>query len=283
MALVTGGARRIGAAICRSLSREGYLVALTYRSSRREARTLAREIGGREYPLDLLRPSGIPRLAASIERRFGRLDALVHNAAVFRRTPAGEVTARAWDGVFGVNVRGPFLLTQALLPLLRATPGSAVLFLGDAGAADLWPGYLPYCLSKLALGHQAAAWRKRLSPGIRVGMVHPGFALAPPGFPEEEWLRLRARRGGRGPDSPAGVADAVLKSIRPEGYNRSVSDHPRRRPAMSKWRCKVCAYVYDPAAGDPENGVPPGTPFEKLPEDWYCPLCGVGKEEFEKV
>lgn len=52
---------------------------------------------------------------------------------------------------------------------------------------------------------------------------------------------------------------------------------------MAKWRCKVCAYVYDPAKGDPENGVQPGTPFEQLPEEWYCPLCGVGKEEFEKV
>lgn len=52
---------------------------------------------------------------------------------------------------------------------------------------------------------------------------------------------------------------------------------------MKKWRCIVCNYVYDPAAGDPDNGVPPGTPFEKTPEDWVCPLCGAGKEEFEPV
>ena len=52
---------------------------------------------------------------------------------------------------------------------------------------------------------------------------------------------------------------------------------------MSKWRCMVCAYVYYPAVGDPDSGVKPGTPFENLPDDWCCPLCGVGKEEFEEV
>jgi rubredoxin len=52
---------------------------------------------------------------------------------------------------------------------------------------------------------------------------------------------------------------------------------------MSKWRCNVCAYVYDPAVGDPEHGVKPGTPFANIPDDWCCPLCGVGKEDFEEV
>ena len=52
---------------------------------------------------------------------------------------------------------------------------------------------------------------------------------------------------------------------------------------MEKWQCKVCGYIYDPAEGDPENNVPPGTPFEKIPEDWVCPACGAPKDMFEKV
>jgi len=52
---------------------------------------------------------------------------------------------------------------------------------------------------------------------------------------------------------------------------------------MEKWRCIPCDYIYDPAEGDPDNGVPPGTSFEELPEDWQCPICGVNKDEFEKV
>ncbi|MDH4196341.1 MAG: rubredoxin [Candidatus Aminicenantes bacterium] len=52
---------------------------------------------------------------------------------------------------------------------------------------------------------------------------------------------------------------------------------------MEKWECQACGYIYDPAVGDPEHGIPPGTRFEDLPEDWTCPQCGVGKEFFQKV
>ncbi len=51
---------------------------------------------------------------------------------------------------------------------------------------------------------------------------------------------------------------------------------------MNKWMCMVCSHVYDPAQGDPDNGIAPGTDFKDLPDDWKCPLCGVGKEEFEE-
>ncbi len=52
---------------------------------------------------------------------------------------------------------------------------------------------------------------------------------------------------------------------------------------MDKWECLVCGYIYDPAEGDPDNGVEPGTAWEDVPEDWVCPECQVGKDEFEKV
>jgi len=228
-ALVTGGARRIGAAIARRLALGGFSVVVTYRDSRAEAEALAAEIGGRACFLDLEAPRGLSRLAGIVEKNFGRLDLLVHNAAVFPRTPAGSVSDRDWDRIFAINVRGPFLLTQRLLPLLRRARGAgrlrlpnsggAVLFVGDAGARQMWPGYLPYCLSKLALEAQVRAWRKVLSPGIRVGIVRPGLALIPPGFPEEAWERLRSRGGRAGLDSPAKVAGAVLRFAQGGRYN----------------------------------------------------------------
>jgi rubredoxin len=52
---------------------------------------------------------------------------------------------------------------------------------------------------------------------------------------------------------------------------------------MKRWKCTVCDHIYDPAAGDPDTGVPPGTPFEKLPKDWCCPTCGAQKEDFEEM
>lgn len=51
---------------------------------------------------------------------------------------------------------------------------------------------------------------------------------------------------------------------------------------MKEWQCTICGYLYDPASGDVDNGVPPGTPFESLPDDWTCPVCGAGKELFEE-
>lgn len=75
------------------------------------------------------------------------------------------------------------------------------------------------------------------------------------------------------------LANAVLHFGRAGNYNCQ-TNHQGGCP-MKKWRCNVCGYIYDPAVGDPANGVPPGTPFEKIPADWVCPLCGVGKEEFE--
>ena len=52
---------------------------------------------------------------------------------------------------------------------------------------------------------------------------------------------------------------------------------------MQKYQCKVCGYVYDPEEGDPDSGIAPGTPFEDVPDDWYCPVCNVYKEDFEPV
>jgi len=219
VALVTGGGRRIGAAISRALADAGFTVALTCRTSRREAALLAREIGGRSFPLDLARPASIERVSARVAGAFGRLDLLVHNAAVFPRTPAATVSPGDWDAVFSVNLRGPFLLTRALLPLLRSSSGGgSILFLGDSGAARLWPAHLPYCLSKIALERQAAAWKQMLAPEIRVGIVKPGLALRPERFPKREWERLRARRDLRGPDSPGKVAAAVLRFVRSGRY-----------------------------------------------------------------
>jgi pteridine reductase len=212
VALVTGGGRRIGAAISRALARYGYDVLLTYRTGRGEASKLAAEIGGNALPLDLSRPLTFPRFAQRLQRAHGRLDLLVHNAAVFPRTPLAGMVPVEWDNVFAVNLRGPCLLTPALLPLmLRGAGGAGICFVGDAGARELWPAYLPYCLSKIALEAFAAGLAKSAPPGIRVGVVRPGLVLAPPGFPQARWERLRRDARRQGIRTPEGVARAVLR------------------------------------------------------------------------
>ncbi len=214
VALVTGGGRRIGAAIVRELARTGFRVALTWRESREEAEALAAETGGIALSLDLRGPDRFAAFAARVRKVSGRLDLLVHNAAVFPRTPFGGVTAAAWDDVFAVNVRAPFLLTQALLPLLSEGPCPAVVFLGDAGASELWPSYLPYCLSKGVVEAEARGLSRLLAPKVRVGLVRPGLALRSDDFPEGRWNALLARPGrSRRLDSPEKIARAVASFV----------------------------------------------------------------------
>jgi len=71
-----------------------------------------------------------------------------------------------------------------------------------------------------------------------------------------------------------------LRGLPETGALRSVH---RKEESMAKWECLSCGYIYDPAVGDPEGGIPPGTPFEDLPDDWVCPECGVGRDMFEKL
>ena len=211
VALVTGGGQRIGAAICAALGEAGYIVIPTWFSSRRKAETLASEWGGKAFRLDLARPETFRRLAGRLASEYGRLDLLVHNASVFQRTPITSVSSAEWDAIFAVNLRGPSFLTRSLLPLMSSSPeGAAVCFIGDAAAHRLWPSYLPYCLSKIALEVFAKGLDKTLPPGIRVGVVHPGLVLPQPGFPKEQWERLRRRNTG-GIRTVEGVSEAVLQ------------------------------------------------------------------------
>ncbi len=216
VALVTGGGLRIGAEISAALGRAGHVVVPTYLSSRLEADALAAELGGKAFRLDLSRPSTFAPFADRLAAEYGRLDLLVHNAAVFRRTPLETVTPAGWDAVFAVNLRGPSLLTRALLPLMARTPGGAgICFIGDAMAGELWPSYLPYCLSKIALELFADGLGRTLPPGVRVGVVRPGLVLPPPGFPEDQWERLR-RKKIRGIRTLKGISRAVLRFAVPE-------------------------------------------------------------------
>lgn len=75
----------------------------------------------------------------------------------------------------------------------------------------------------------------------------------------------------------------VKRGTTPKTAPSYVQEKKEEAPKMSKYECQVCGYVYDPELGDPDSGIPPGTPFEDLPDDWECPVCGARKDQFEKV
>lgn len=75
----------------------------------------------------------------------------------------------------------------------------------------------------------------------------------------------------------------VKRGTTPRTAPSYIEEKKEAKPAMAKYECTVCGYIYDPALGDPEGGIKPGTPFEDIPDDWVCPICGADKDQFEKV
>src|SRR5512138_229093 len=130
--LVTGGARRVGAAIARRLHRSGATLMLHYRASVADARKLQDELlavrAGSVSLLqgDLLDTAKLPHLIAHTVQTFGRLDALINNASTFLPTPVGEITEENWHNLVGTNVKAPLFLSQAAAPHLRRTGGAIV-------------------------------------------------------------------------------------------------------------------------------------------------------------
>ena len=184
VALVTGSARRIGAAIARRLHADGYDLALHYRHSQEAVQALAAELES-ERPRSVLTLQAelsdfdrLPELVARTVGHFGRLDALVNNASAFEPTPIGTTTPRQWDQLFASNAHAPFFLAQAAAPHLKASRG-AIVNLVDLYAERPLAGHTVYCMAKAALLMATRSLALELAPEVRVNAVAPGAILWP--------------------------------------------------------------------------------------------------------
>lgn len=189
VALVTGGARRLGAAIARRLHGAGYSVAVHCRGSSAEAAALCGEFEAARpgsslvLTADLTRFDALPELVAGTVGRFGRLDALVNNAAAFFPTPAGTVTPAQWDTLVSTNLRAPFFLSQAAAPHLQAS-GGAILNISDVYARQPRADLSAYAISKGGLEAMTRALAAALAPRVRVNAIAPGAILWPEEAPD---------------------------------------------------------------------------------------------------
>lgn len=184
VALVTGAARRIGAAIARRLHADGNDLALHYRDSRAEMDALLDELNG-DRPgsvialrAELAEFDRIPELVAHTVGHFGRLDALVNNASAFYPTPIGTTTPAQWDELFASNARAPFFLAQAAAPHLKASHGG-IVNLVDIHAEQPLRGHAVYCMAKSALRMLTKSLALDLAPEVRVNAIAPGAILWP--------------------------------------------------------------------------------------------------------
>jgi len=218
VALVTGGARRVGRALALGLARAGADVIVHHHRSAGDARTIVREItslGRRAVAVtaDLATHAEIQRVAAEARAAFGRLDILVHNAARFERAPFDAITETDWDRVIGVNLKAPFFLTQALLPLLRRE-GGVIVHIADLSALQAWPSYAHHAVSKAGLLHLTAVLARALGPAIRVNCIVPGTVLPPEDHDGLDEAGGPVRKVVAREGSPGDVVAALLYLVR---------------------------------------------------------------------
>ena len=184
--LITGAARRVGAAIARRLHVEGHDLALHYRASSTDMQALVDELESARpgstlaLQAELADFDRLPELVARTVGHYGRLDALVNNASAFYPTPAGMATPAQWDELFAVNARAPFFLAQAAAPHLKAARG-AIVNIADIYAERPRADLAVYAASKAALLAITRGLAVSMAPDVRVNAVSPGAILWPDG------------------------------------------------------------------------------------------------------
>ena len=178
--LVTGAARRIGAAIARQLHAVGWNVVIHYRASGGEARALEKELNGRRADsaasmrANLLDLKAVDKLIAQAHGRWGRLDGLVNNASSYYATPLGTITEEQFEDLVGSNLRAPLFLTQAAARLMKQ---GAIVNIADIHAQRPMKGYAAYCAAKAGLVSLTESLARELAPNIRVNAIAPGHVL----------------------------------------------------------------------------------------------------------
>jgi pteridine reductase len=184
VALITGGAKRLGNVIAHALHAEGVQLVIHYRSSKHSADALVDELNALRphsavaIGCDLLDTRALPQLVAQALAEFGRLDILVNNASSFYPTPVGLITEQHWDDLLGTNLKAPLFLAQAAAPALRATQG-LILNMVDIHAQRPLPEHTVYSIAKAGLATLTKSLARELGPEIRVNGIAPGPVLWP--------------------------------------------------------------------------------------------------------
>ena len=224
--LISGGAKRVGAAICRRLHGEGASLMIHYRSSAAEAEALRDELN-RQRPdsaalvqCDLHDIDRLPDLVAAAVRRFGRLDVLINNASSFYPTMVGEIAEKDWHDLVGTNLKTPLFLSQAAAEALRHHHG-CIVNITDIHAERPMKSYVVYSIAKAGLAGLTKSLAHELGPEVRVNGVAPGPIMWPeedPTFDDQERRRIVAHTLLKREGSPDDIARAVLFLVKDAPY-----------------------------------------------------------------
>jgi pteridine reductase len=214
--LITGSARRLGAAMARRLHAAGADVAIHYRSSSSDADALVDQLNAARpgsavaLQADLLDLGSLPGLVGHVTGTFGRLDILVNNASTFYPTPVGEITAAQFDDLVGTNLRAPLFMSQAAAPQLRLHEGLILNMVDIHGSRPL-KRHPVYSAAKAGLIMLTRSLARELAPQVRVNAIAPGPVMWPEGGLDPDLKKkILERTALRRPGSPEDIARAAL-------------------------------------------------------------------------
>lgn len=212
-AFITGGAKRLGRAIALELAAAGADVAITFLQSEREAQRTVADLSGCgiraiAVPCDVTVRNSVEAAIAETARQLGGIDILVNNAANYETCKFDDLTIEQWDKIFASNTRGPFLVSQAALKLLRKRRGT-IINMGSLGGLRPWATHAHYCSSKAALHMLTRVMAKALAPELSVNCVAPGMIdlgeKAAAAFMKKMAKQTPMKRSGKASDIAAAV------------------------------------------------------------------------------
>ena len=214
-ALVTGGAKRIGAAICLHLAQKGHSVAVHHNSSAKDAEKLAEKIRGFGVDActvkgDLSNPEEFTKIITEASSKIGPILHLVNNASKFEHDDLETVDSESWNNHMDINAKAPLILTRELLQNLPENIAGSVVNILDQKIAAPNPDHISYTASRYALLGITEALARGLAPKLRINAIAPGHTLASPEQTEEGFSQAQSQSPlGYGP-SPEDIAQAVV-------------------------------------------------------------------------
>lgn len=214
IALVTGGAKRVGKAIVRALAARGCKLVVHYHTSQIAAEETVRELlaSGHEalaLQADITQEEEVDRMIAAALAHFGRIDILVNNAAVFFRTPIETLTVEDWERTIEVNLNGTFMCAHKLGLRMKEWGWGHIINIADVAGQRPWADYIPYSVSKACVITFTQGLAMELAPEVMVNAIVPGPVLfqddTPPEVQQREIEKTLVKRAG----TPEEVAETV--------------------------------------------------------------------------
>lgn len=215
VALITGGARRVGRVVALHLAHQGWHIAVTYNTSADDAATLAERVEGAKrqcatIQADFAQPeAAAARTADIVRQRFGRLDLLMHNASLYEKSPLLETDLGLLRRMMAIHLETPLLLTQRLAEMLREARGS-VIVMSDEQIERPGKTYAAYSVSKAAITNAVKSLARELAPEVTVNAIAPGVVAWPDDMPQavrQKYLkRVPLKRAGT-PQDVAALVD----------------------------------------------------------------------------